>query len=197
MDSLINSEDDILSEMEELAREQNIPIVGRQVGSFLYQLAITINAKRIFELGSAFGYSAYWFAKAVGADGQVYFTDLSKNNINLAKDFIKLVGFEERIDINFGDGSLILDEISGEFDIIFNDIEKEDYPKVIDKAYAKLRTGGLFVTDNVLWHGRVISDDKSPATEGVREFTKLLMSHEGFYTTIVPIRDGLSISVKL
>jgi len=183
--------------MEEFAKNEGIPIVGPQVGRFLYQLAITINAKRIFELGSAFGYSAYWFAKAAGAEGQVYFTDLSKNNINLAKDFIKLVGFEERIHINFGDGSLILDEISGEFDIIFNDIEKEDYPKVIDKAYAKLRTGGLFITDNVLWHGRVISDDKSPATEGVREFTKLLMSHEGFYTTIVPIRDGLSISVKL
>ncbi len=183
--------------MEEMAREKNIPIVGRQVGSFLYQLAITINAKRIFELGSAFGYSAYWFAKAVGIDGQVYFTDLSKDNIVIAKDFIKLVGFEERIHIHFGDGALILDESSGEFDIIFNDIEKEDYPQVIDKAYKKLRTGGLFITDNVLWHGRVISEDKSPATEGVREFTKLLMSHKGFYTTIVPIRDGLSISVKL
>ncbi len=183
--------------MEEMAREKNIPIVGRQVGSFLYQLAITINAKRIFELGSAFGYSAYWFAKAVGIDGQVYFTDLSKDNILLAKDFIKLVGFEERIHIHFGDGALILDGSSGEFDIIFNDIEKEDYPQVIDRAYKKLRTGGLFIADNVLWHGRVISEDKSPATEGVREFTKLLMSHKGFYTTIVPIRDGLSISVKL
>jgi caffeoyl-CoA O-methyltransferase len=183
--------------MEEMAREKNIPIVGRQVGSFLYQLAITINAKRIFELGSAFGYSAYWFAKAAGIDGQVYFTDLSKDNILLAKDFIKLVGFEERIHINLGDGALILDESSGEFDIIFNDIEKEDYPQVIDRAYKKLRTGGLFIADNVLWHGRVISEDKSPATEGVREFTKLLMSHKGFYTTIVPIRDGLSISVKL
>jgi len=183
--------------MEEMAREKNIPIVGRQVGSFLYQLAITINAKRIFELGSAFGYSAYWFAKAAGIDGQVYFTDLSKDNILLAKDFIKLVGFEERIHIHFGDGALILDGSSGEFDIIFNDIEKEDYPQVIDRAYKKLRTGGLFITDNVLWHGRVISEDKSPATEGVREFTKLLMSHKGFYTTIVPIRDGLSISVKL
>ncbi|MEK6224076.1 MAG: O-methyltransferase [Thermodesulfobacteriales bacterium] len=193
----MSSEDDILSEMEEMAREKNIPIVGRQVGSFLYQLAITINAKRIFELGSAFGYSAYWFAKAVGIDGQVSFTDLSKDNILLAKDFIKLVGFEERINIHFGDGALILDESSGEFDIIFNDIEKEDYPQVIDRAYKKLRIGGLFITDNVLWHGRVISEDKSPATEGVREFTKLLMSHKGFYTTIVPIRDGLSISVKL
>jgi len=183
--------------MEEFAKVEGIPIVGRQVGRLLYQLAITISAKRVFELGSAFGYSAYWFAKAVGSEGRVYFTDLSKNNVELALDFIKNVGFEDRIDINLGDGSLILDEVSGEFDIIFNDIEKEDYPKVIDKAYDKLRTGGLFLTDNVLWHGRVISDDNSPATEGVRQFTKLLMEHSGFYTTIVPIRDGLSISVKL
>jgi predicted O-methyltransferase YrrM len=183
--------------MEELAKKEAIPIVGRQVGRFLYQLAITINAKKVFELGSAFGYSAYWFAKAVGGDGTVHFTDLSKNNVALARDFIKNVGFEDRININLGDGYSVLDEKSEEFDIIFNDIEKEDYPKVIDKAYEKLRTGGLFITDNVLWHGRVISDDNSPATEGVREFTKLLMEHSGFYTTIVPIRDGLSISVKL
>ena len=197
LDAMVSSEDGLLLEMEELAKEQNIPIVGRQVGSFLYQLAITINAKRIFELGSAFGYSAYWFAKAVGKDGQVYFTDLSKDNIVLARDFIERMGFEETISINFGDGSLILDEVPGEFDIIFNDMEKEDYPHVIDKAYSKLRSGGLFVTDNVLWHGRVISEDKSPATQGVREFTELLMSHSGFYTTIIPMRDGLSISVKL
>lgn len=193
----MSSEDGLVLEMEELAREQSIPIIGPQVGSFLYQLAITINAKRIFELGSAFGYSAYWFAKAVGDDGQVYFTDLSKDNIALARDFIGRMGLENIININFGDGSLIIDEIPGEFDIIFNDIEKEDYPHVIDKAYNKLRSGGLFITDNVLWHGRVVSEDRSPATEGVRKFTELLMSHTGFYTTIIPIRDGLSISVKL
>ncbi len=183
--------------MEELAREKEIPIVGRQVGSLLYQLAITINAKRIFELGSAFGYSAYWFAKAVGIDGQVVFTDLSPENRDLAKKFFKHGGFQDRIQIHIGDGAMILGEISGEFDIIFNDIEKEDYPQIIDKAYNKLRTGGLFITDNMLWHGRVLSDDNSPPTEGIREFTKLLMLHKGFYTTIVPIRDGLSISVKL
>jgi len=183
--------------MEDLALEKNIPIVGRQVGSFLYQLAITINAKRIFELGSAFGYSAYWFAKAVGRDGQVFFTDLSPENIGLAREFIERSGFNERIKINLGDGALILDETPGEFDIIFNDIEKEDYPRVIDKAYDRLRPQGLFITDNVLWHGRVLSEDASPATEGVREFTRLLMSHKGLYTTIVPIRDGISISVKL
>jgi len=183
--------------MQEFAKTEGIPIIGPQVGRFLYQLAITINAKRIFELGSAFGYSAYWFAKAVGDKGQVYFTDLSKDNIELAKNFIKLVGFEDRISINLGDASSILEQTTGEFDLIFNDIEKEDYPQVIEKAYNKLRTGGLFITDNVLWHGRVISEDKSPATEGVREFTQLLMSHKGFYTTIIPIRDGISVSVKL
>jgi predicted O-methyltransferase YrrM len=197
LDSIISNDDCILSDMEELARNEGIPIIGRQVGRFIYQLAITIKAKRIFELGSAFGYSAYWFAKAVGEDGQVYFTDLSKHNIDLAKEFIREVQFEDRIVINFGDGLEILEQTPGELDVIFNDIEKEDYPKVIDKAYEKLRTGGLFIADNVLWHGRVISGNKSPATEGVREFTKLLMSHEGFYTTVVPVRDGLSVSVKL
>lgn len=197
LEGLISEEDSVLSEMQEFAKTQGIPIIGPQVGRFLYQLAITINAKRIFELGSAFGYSAYWFAKAVGEDGQVYFTDMSKDNIELANKFIKLVGFEDRININFGDASLILEETSGEFDIIFNDIEKEDYPEVIEKAYKKLRAGGLFITDNVLWHGRVISEDNSPATQGVRKFTQLLMAHKGFYTTIIPIRDGLSISVKL
>jgi caffeoyl-CoA O-methyltransferase len=197
LDSLIANDESILSEMEEFAKKEDIPIVGRQVGRFLYQLAITISAKKIFELGSAFGYSAYWFAKAAGSEGTVYFTDLSKNNVALALDFIKSVGFDDRIKINLGDGYSILDKIEDEFDIIFNDIEKEDYPKVIDKAYEKLRTGGLFITDNVLWHGRVILDDNSPATEGVREFTKILMEHSGFYTTIVPIRDGLCIGVKL
>jgi predicted O-methyltransferase YrrM len=183
--------------MEELAKKKEIPIVGRQVGSLLYQLAITVKAKRIFELGSAFGYSAYWFAKAVGKDGQVVFTDLSRDNIELAKEFIERAGFQDTVQVHLGDGAMILDKISGEFDIIFNDIEKEDYPQVIDKAYDKLSPRGLFITDNVLWHGRVISQDDSAPTEGVREFTKLLMSHKGFYTTIIPIRDGLSISVKL
>ena len=197
MDGIASNKDAILTEMEELAKEQSIPIVGPQVGSLLYQLAVTINAKRVFELGSAFGYSAYWFAKAVGAEGEVNFTDLSKDNIALAHNFIERLGYQDIINIHMGDGSLIIDEIPGEFDIIFNDIEKEDYPMVIDKAYGKLRKGGLFITDNVLWYGRILSEDNSPATEGVRKFTELLLSHKGFYTTIIPIRDGLSISVKL
>lgn len=183
--------------MEELASKESIPIVGPQVGKFLYQLAIMINAKRVFELGSAFGYSAYWFAKAVGNDGEVHFTDLSKDNIALAHDFIARMGYQDIIKVHMGDGSSILEETKGEFDIIFNDIEKEDYPMVIDKAYSKLRAGGLFLTDNVLWYGRVVTGDTSPATEGVREFTERIISHKGFYTTILPIRDGLSVSVKL
>ena len=197
MDTIVADDNAVLTEMEELAREQSIPIVGRQVGRLLYQFALMINAKRVFELGSAFGYSAYWFAKAVGEGGEVHFTDLSKHNIALAKDFIEKVGFEDIINIHMGDGSVILDQAPGEFDIIFNDIEKEDYPPVVDKAYAKVRKGGLFITDNVLWYGRMLSEDKSAATEGVRKFTELLLSHKGFYTTIIPMRDGLSVSVKL
>lgn len=183
--------------MEELAEREKIPIIGRQVGSFLYQLAVMNKAKRIFELGSAFGYSAYWFAKAVGSQGEVNFTDLSKDNIALAKKFILKTGYQDIIKIHQGDALSILDGASGEFDIIFNDIEKEDYPDVIEPVYNRLKKGGLFITDNVLWHGRVISDDNSAATNGVRKFTELILSHKGFYTTIIPLRDGLSVSLKL
>jgi len=183
--------------MEELAREKDFSIVGRQVGNFLYQLAILTNSKRVLELGSGFGYSAYWFAKAVGNDGQVVFSDLSPENIDIAKEFFKRGECRDIIQLHLGDGAKIIDEIPGSFDIIFNDIEKEDYPQIIGKAYNKLRAGGLFITDNVLWHGRVLSNDNSLATKGVREFTKLLISHKGFCTTILPIRDGLSISIKL
>jgi len=90
-----------------------------------------------------------------------------------------------------------LEETEGEFDVIFNDIDKEYYPLVVDEGYKKLRRGGLFITDNVLWFGRVLTDDLSPSTKGVKEFTRLLFEKKGFLTTIIPIRDGISLSVKL
>jgi predicted O-methyltransferase YrrM len=194
---LIPVEDEVLKEMEKLGEERGFPIIGPVVGRLLYQIAIMIGAKRVFEMGSGFGYSAYWFAKAVGDDGEVVFTELSQKNAQLAKDFFKRGGVDRKVQIHVGDALEILEETEGEFDIIFNDIDKEYYPIVVDKAYKKLRHGGLFITDNVLWFGRVLTDDSSPSTKGVKEFTRLLFSEKGFFTTIIPIRDGVSLSVKL
>ncbi len=197
IESLTPPEDDILGEMEAYAGENDFPIVGPLVGRFLFQIALISGAKRVMDLGSGFGYSAYWFAKAVGEGGSVVFTDMSAGNSKLAGDYFKRAGLSSRIDIRTGNALEILDGTEGGFDIIFNDIDKEHYPRVVAKAYGKLRKGGLLVTDNILWFGRVLGDDSSPSTEGVREFTRILLSEKGFFTTIIPLRDGLSLSLKL
>jgi caffeoyl-CoA O-methyltransferase len=195
--NLIPVQDEVLREMEELGKERGFPIIGPIVGRLLYQFALMIGAKRVFDMGSGFGYSAYWFAKAVGDRGHVVFTELSQKNAHIAQDFFKRGGIDKRIKIHVGDALEILEETEGEFDIIFNDVDKEYYPLVVNKAYKKLRRGALFITDNVLWFGRILTDDSSPSTKGVKEFTRLLLSEKGFLTTIIPIRDGVSLSVKL
>lgn len=190
-------QDNVLKEMEELGNEKGFPIIGPLVGRLLYQLAIIIGAKRVFDMGSGFGYSAYWFAKALGKEGLVIFAELSEKYAWLAREFFRRGSLDNRVEIHVGDALQILEETDGEFDVIFNDIDKEYYPLVVDEAYKKLRRGGLFITDNVLWFGRVLTDDLSPSTKGVKEFTRLLFEEKGFVTTIIPIRDGISLSVKL
>ncbi|HEX9665612.1 MAG TPA: O-methyltransferase [Thermodesulfobacteriota bacterium] len=195
--SLEPTDDIILKEMEELGRERGFPIVGPLVGRLLHQLALAIGAERIFEMGSGFGYSAYWFAKALSDGGTLFFTDFSNDNGKLALSFFKRAEINNRIKIHVGDSLSILDTIPGHFDIIFNDIDKERYPLVVEKAYNRLRKGGLLIADNLLWFGRVLRNDDSSSTKGVKEFTRLLLSEKGFLTTIIPIRDGISISLKL
>ena len=197
LERLTPAGDEILEEMEEYAKLREFPIVGPLVGRLLFQLVFVSGAKNVLELGSGFGYSAYWFAKAVGGDGSVIFTDASAENARMAADYFDRAGMRERLDIRTGDALSVLKESRGEFDIIFNDIDKEYYPLVVDASYEKLRKGGIFITDNVLWSGRVLTDDVTSGTEGVREFTRRLLEHGGFFTSIIPLRDGLSVSVKL
>lgn len=197
LERLTPSGDEILEEMEEYAKRKEFPIVGPLVGRLLFQLAVVSGAKNVIELGSGFGYSAYWFAKAVGGDGSVIFTDTSAENARMAADYFSRAGIMDRLKMITGDALSVLEESRGGFDVIFNDIDKEYYPLVVDAAYEKLRRGGIFITDNALWSGRVLTDDVSAGTEGVREFTRRLLAHGGFFTSIIPLRDGLSVSVKL
>lgn len=183
-------DDPTLEKMEELAARQNFPIVGPQVGRVLWLLARTINAKEILELGSGFGYSAYWFAMS-GA--RVILTDFDAENLDKAKVFLGKFNIETRQ----GDALNALDALPGPFDIIFNDADKEDYPKVFARALPKLRKGGLLISDNVLWSGSVVKDSDDPATRAIREYNRLVHASADVITTILPIRDGLAVSVKL
>jgi predicted O-methyltransferase YrrM len=187
----------ILKEMEEYAKENGFPIIGPLCGRLLYQLAVMTKAKKIFEMGSGYGYSAFWFSLACGSRGQITMTDGNAENKNLAQSYFKKAGLKSRFDFKVGDALKIIKKSKGPFDIILNDIDKQDYPRTIDLAAARLRKGGVFVTDNVLWSGKVYGKNSEASTKGIREFTDKLYKDNRFFTIIVPLRDGVSIAVKL
>jgi predicted O-methyltransferase YrrM len=195
--SMLPKRDEVLTEMEDYATEHKIPIVGPAVARVLQQLAMMINAQSVFELGSAIGYSTIWWAQAVGDKGNVIYTDGDSKNAQRARDYFTRAGVSKRITLHTGDALEFLSEQKREFDIIFNDVDKEDYPRVLSLVAPRLRKGGLFVTDNVLWSGRVAEKNpKDASTKAILEFNRKLYDSKEFYTTILPIRDGLAVAVK-
>lgn len=197
LDALLPPRDEVLSEQEQVARQRRIPIVGPAVGRLLYQLARLIRAERVFEMGSAIGYSTIWLARAIPARGVVYYTDGDPKNAREAEDYLQRAGVADRVKILVGDALDLIDQVEGEFDLVFTDVEKHQYPAAFTRARSRIRRGGLFVADNVLWSGRVARGDTDPATEGIREFNRLIYSAPDFFTTIIPLRDGVSVSLKL
>jgi len=195
--SMLPKRDDVLAEMEEYATEHDVPIVGPAVARVLQQLALVINARTVFELGSAIGYSTIWWAQAVGENGRVIYTDGDPKNAERARGYFARAGVSERITLHTGDALEVLSEQKQEFDIIFNDVDKDDYPRVLRLVAPRLRKGGLFITDNVLWSGRVAEINPTDArTKAVLEFNRKLYDSREFYTTILPIRDGLAVALK-
>jgi caffeoyl-CoA O-methyltransferase len=195
--SLLPPRDEVLAEIEAEATKRQIPIVGPAVGRILHQLALLINASTVFEMGSAIGYSTLWWARAVGKNGRVFYTDGDRKNADQARKYFERAGVADRINVLVGDALELLSEHKQEFDIIFNDIDKEDYPRVLRLATSRLRKGGLFITDNVLWSGRVTDKkNREATTKAIVEFNRLLYASPEFFTTILPIRDGVAVGVK-
>src|SRR5690242_10321616 len=170
--SLLPESEGVLREMEGVAAERRIPIVGPLVGRYLFQLARMIGARCVFEMGSAIGYSTIWWAKAMGEAGRVIYTDGDKKNAAEALGYFQRAGVSSHVDIRTGDAIELLSEERGEFDIILIDIDKEDYPRALRMAAPRIRQGGLLVADNVLWSGKVadpaMANDAS--TRGILEF---------------------------
>ena len=208
---VIPARDEVLTEMEVYARENRFPIVGPLVGRVLHQLVLLTNPTRIFEMGSGFGYSAYWMAKALRQpEASIICTDGSQENADRAAGYLARGGIADRIDYRVGNALEIINETEGDFDIIYNDIDKDGYPEAFRKAIPRLRSGGLFITDNMLWLGRVVTYDTDAdvqgldeeeqwvhnTTVGVKELTRLLYSSPDVFTTIIPLRDGVSVAIK-
>ena len=192
----IPDRDAVLTEMERVAEGRDFPIVGPMVGRLFHLLTVSTKAKKVLELGSGFGYSAYWFARGVGKDGKVTLTEKDPENIRLAEQYFRRGGLIDRVEILQGDALKLIEKLSGPYDVIFNDIDKKDYPKAFRKAVPLLKKGGLFIADNVLWDGKILDSKPDEATAGILTFNRLIFSKEMF-TTILPLRDGVSISLKL
>ena len=195
--SILPERDAVLAEIEAEALKRDIPIVGPAVGRVLHQLALISGAKKIFELGSAIGYSTIWWARAVGEGGRVVYTDSDRKNADQARGYFERAGVADRITIQVGDALELLSEQKSDWDVIFCDIDKEDYPRAFRLAVPRLRKGGLLVTDNVLWSGKVTQENPSEAsTRAIQEFNQLLYGSKDLFTTILPIRDGVAVAVK-
>ena len=194
---LLPKGDRVLAEMEALARRKDFPIIGPIVGPFLRQLAIATGAGSVFEMGSGFGYSAYWFAGGLSDNGKIICTDGSEENRDRALGYLRRGGFDSMIDYRIGDALEIIKEFDGPFDIILNDIDKKGYPEAFDLAIPRLRRGGLFITDNVLWSGRILHKNPTAESKAILEFNGKLFGSKDVIASIIPIRDGLGIAVRV
>ena len=195
--NMLPPRDEVLAEMEAEAAQKKIPIVGPAVGRIFHQLATMIQAKTVFEMGSAIGYSTIWWARAVADGGRVIYTDGDPKNAEKARGFFQRAGVTNRIAVKTGDALELLSEEKQQFDIIFNDVDKDDYPRVLRLAAPRVRKGGLFITDNVLWSGRIADTNAIDSrTKAILEFNQALYASPDFYTTILPVRDGVAVALK-
>jgi predicted O-methyltransferase YrrM len=198
---LARHDEPVLLEMEAEGKERDFPIVGRMVGVVLEILARAIEAKRVLELGSGYGYSGYWFARAVGPDGEVHLTDGDPGNERKATDYLGRPGLIDRITFHVGDAVTSLNATTGDFDVVYCDIDKHGYPEAWRASRDRIRPGGLFLCDNTLWSGRVtgqVDGDRRPEwTEAIKEMNREAFGDPDYLTTILPIRDGVLMALRI
>jgi predicted O-methyltransferase YrrM len=197
-----SDDEEVLLEMEALAEEKGFPIIGRLCGQVLEILARSLGAKRIFEMGSGYGYSAYWFSRAIGPDGEIHLTDMDPQNERLAKDYLGRAGLLDPVTYHVSDAFSAFDATSGEFDIVYCDIDKGEYPQAWERGRRRVRVGGLYICDNMLWSGRVVDgysgeDSLADWTKAIKATNEAIARDPDWRSTIVPLRDGVIVASRL
>lgn len=197
--SLVPLREPVMQEMEEYAEKDHFPILGPASGYYCYQLARMIHAQSVFELGSGYGYSTAWFAKAVreNGGGVVHHTVWDDALSAMAKGYLQRLRLDDLVEFHNSEAVAALRQTEGAFDLIFNDINKEGYPDSLPVIKSKLRSGGLLITDNVIWRGKILnSNDHEAATEAIRRFTRALTADADWIVSLAPVRDGLIVAYK-
>jgi predicted O-methyltransferase YrrM len=197
--SLVPPREPELQKMEEYADENDFPIIGTVCGYYCYQLARMIHAKSVFELGSGYGYSTAWFAKAVkeNGGGVVHHTVWDEDLSQRARRHLSALGSADVVEFHIAEAVETLRKTDGPFDIIFNDIDKEGYPDSLSIVKEKLRHGGLLIIDNMIWHGQILDpNDHEKSTEAIRRFTRDITTDLDWIVSLFPARDGMIVAYK-
>ena len=193
--------DPVLVDMEARATEHHFPIVGRATGRYLELAARSVGARRVIELGSGYGYSAYWFARAVAPDGEVVCTDADASNARLAEGYLTEAGLWDRVRYRVGDALEGLAAEAGQFDVVYCDVDKPGYPDCWRAASERIRVGGLWLCDNVIWSGHVATGTDREGLPGytapIREHNRLIAEDSRYVASIVPIRDGVMTALRI
>lgn len=185
--------------MEQYAERTSFPIIGPAAGYMCYLIARLIGAKSVFELGSGYGYSTAWFARAVkeNGGGVVHHVVWDQKLSDMAAEHLGKLGYAAIIQYHVAEAVSTLKDTPGPFDLIFCDIEKQGYPAALPVIASKLRPAGVLITDNIIWHGRVFDkNDQSEQTNGVREFTRMITQDPNWIVSVMPIRDGVMVASK-
>jgi predicted O-methyltransferase YrrM len=197
LDSLVAPRHAVLTAMEAEAAETKFPIIGPASGQLCYLVTRLTGARTVFELGSGFGYSTAWFARGVkeNGGGTVHHVVWDDELSTKARAHLESLGLADQVAFHVGEAVATLREAAGQFDLIFNDIDKRGYPEALDVIATKLRPGGVLIADNLLWSGRIFDpNDRSPDTEGIRSFTRRVMEDAAWAASLVPIRDGVLVA---
>jgi predicted O-methyltransferase YrrM len=200
--SLNRVSDPVLQDIAREGQDRNLPLVDAEVGALLRVLAMAVRATRILEIGTAIGYSGIWMAGALPDGGMLLTMEVDDQRVREARDNFKRAGLAQRVNVISGNARLLLAKVSGPFDLIFQDGDKLMYGPMLNRLVDLLRPGGLLVTDNVLWDGDVVPGfgahkHSDPAdAEAIAAYNEQIHSHPSLVTSIVPLRDGVAISVR-
>lgn len=199
LEQVLPERGEVLSAMEREAYRRNIPIVGASVGRLLAALAAAANARRIFELGSAIGYSTLWLALGAHPKARIHYTDRSEAFAEEARVYIERAGFQKQVKFHVtSDAVDAMALVPGEFDLVFNDIDKTGYPRALEAAIPRLRIGGIYVADNCLWSGRVTDGRaRDPETTALREHNRLALEDPRLLGVVLPLRDGVFVGTRI
>ncbi|MGM0626344.1 MAG: O-methyltransferase [Bacteroidota bacterium] len=166
---------------------------GHIQGRFLALISCLMQPKRILEIGTYTGYSALCLAEGLHADGLLTSIEINDELEDFIRDHIRKAGMKDKINLLIGDAKTVLPDLEAQYDLVFIDGDKRDYPEYFKLCKSKIRPGGLLIADNVLWDGKVTetADSGDEMTKGIQEFNMLITDDPDFENFILPVRDGL------